>query len=88
MLRPCTPSESAAIASGSRRREGELSAYFEEVKRRARMTNTMYQETVLPTLRERQATAARQEGNQHERIERARREAEKLRGKGADPATR
>ena len=68
--------------------EGELSAYFEEVKRRARMTNTMYQQAVLPMLRERQATAARQQGDQHERIERARREAENLRGKGADPATR
>jgi hypothetical protein len=58
--------------------EGELSAYFEEVKRRVRMTNTMYQENVLPWLREREAAAARQEGEQHERIERARREAEKL----------
>jgi hypothetical protein len=35
--------------------EGELSAYFQEVKRRARMTNTMYQEIVLPLLREREA---------------------------------
>jgi hypothetical protein len=60
--------------------EGELSAYFEEVKRRGRMTNTMYREIVLPLLREREAAAARQEVAQHERIERARREAERLHG--------
>jgi hypothetical protein len=60
--------------------EGELAVYLEEVRSRACMTNTMYREIVLPVLREREAAAARQEVEQHERIDRARREAENLHG--------